>query len=92
MKKIECCVQDSEVQPLVTALVKTGIGGVTVCPVKGTMKKVEIVALDIETDFVVGTILEITHKRKISDDAITIFPVEEVIRIRTGERGAKAVF
>jgi nitrogen regulatory protein PII len=92
MKKIECRVEESEVQPLLGALMKTGIGGVTVHPVEGKMMQMEIVTLDIETDYVVGTILEVTHQREISGNQIAVFPVEEVIRIRTGEKGAKAVF
>jgi nitrogen regulatory protein P-II 1 len=93
VKKIECCVQESEIQPLLGALLKTGIGGVTVYPVEGKMKRVEVVALDIETDYVVGTILEVMQRNKrVGDDQIAIFPVEDVIRIRTGEKGAKAVY
>ena len=92
MKKIECQVQESEVQPLLGALMKTGIGGVTVYPIKGKMKKIEVVALDIETDYVVGTILEVTNKREIGADQITVYPVEQVMRIRTGEKGARAVY
>lgn len=92
MQKIECCVPESEVQPLLAALMKTGIGGVTVYPAGGQMKKVEVVTLDIETEYVVGTILEMTQQGKIGTDTIAIFPVEDVIRIRTGEKGARAVF
>jgi nitrogen regulatory protein P-II 1 len=93
VKKIECCAHESEVQPLLAALLRTGIGGVTVSPAKGKMKKVEVVALDIETDYVVGTILEVMQKNKrVGDNQIAIFPVDEVVRIRTGEKGAKAVF
>jgi nitrogen regulatory protein P-II 1 len=93
VKKIECCFKESDVQPLLKALVRTGIGGVTVCPVEGNMKKIEVVTLDIETDYVVGTILEVMHgNKRVGDDQIAIFPVEDVIRIRTGEKGARAVY
>jgi len=91
MQKIECCIPESEVQLLLKALMKTGIGGVTVYPVKGKMKKVEVVALDIEANYVVGTILEVTHRRRSGDEQIAVFPIEKVIRIRTGEKGARAV-
>jgi nitrogen regulatory protein PII len=81
-----------EVQPLLAALSKTGIGGVTVYPVKGKMKKIEIVTLDIESDYVVGTILDVTQQREIVDARIVVSPVEDAIRIRTGEKGARAVY
>jgi nitrogen regulatory protein P-II 1 len=105
MKKIECYLRESDVEPLIESLAKTGIGGVTVYPVqgfgrqkgkgKGTLlpkMKLEVFALDIETDYVLGTILEITRKGGFGDGKIAVLPVDDVIRIRTGEQGAKAVF
>ncbi len=105
MKKIECYIRESDVQPLVDSLAKTGIGGITVYPVQGFGRqkgrgqgtlmpkmKVEVFALDIETEYVLGTILEVTGKGGFGDGKIAILPVDDVIRIRTGEKGAKAVF
>jgi len=105
MKKIECYLRESDVQPLVEALAKTGIGGISVYPVQGFGRqmgkgqgvlmpkmKVEVFTLDIETDYVLGTILEVTRKGNMGDGKIAILPVDDVIRIRTGEKGAKAVF
>ncbi len=105
MKKIECYIRESDVQAVVDALAKTGIGGMSVYPIQGFGRqrgkgegalmpkmKVEVFALDIETDFVLGTILEITRKGGFGDGKIAILPVDDVIRIRTGEKGAKAVF
>ena len=90
---------------LVEALSKTGVGGISVYPIQGFGKqkgqgtgvlmpkmKVEVFTLDIETEYVLGTILDVTHKGKIGDGKIAIIPVDDVIRIRTGEKGAKAVF
>jgi nitrogen regulatory protein PII len=105
MKKIECYIRESDVQPLVAALSKTGIGGISLYPVQGfgrqmgkgsgnlmSKMKVELFALDIEMDYVIGTILEITRKGGFGDGKIAILPVDDVIRIRTGEKGAKAVY
>jgi nitrogen regulatory protein PII len=96
MKKIECYIRESDVPALVEALAKTGVGGVSVFPVQGFGKqrskgqgtllpkmKVEVFTLDIETEYVLGTF---------GDGKIAILPVDDVIRIRTGEKGAKAVF
>jgi nitrogen regulatory protein PII len=105
MKKIECYIRESDVQPLVDALSKTGIGGITVYPVQGFGRqrgkghgallpkmKIEVFTLDIETDYVLGTILEVTRKGEFGDGKIAVLPVDDVIRVRTGEKGAKAVF
>ena len=105
MKKIECYIRDSDVPILVEALSKTGVGGVSVYPVQGFGKqrskgqgtltpkmKVEVFTLDIETEYVLGTILDVTRQGKFGDGKIAILPVDDVIRVRTGEKGAKAVF
>ena len=105
MKKIECYVRESDVPILVEALAKTGVGGVSVYPVQGFGKqqgrgkgtlmpkmKMEVFTLDIETEYVLGTILDVTRQGNFGDGKIAILPVDDVIRIRTGEKGAKAVF
>lgn len=53
--------------------------------------KIEIVIADTKVDEVVKTI-EVTAKtEKVGDGKIFVMSVEEVIRIRTGERGEVAV-
>jgi nitrogen regulatory protein P-II 1 len=105
MKKLECYIREAAVCPLVDALSKTGIGGVTVYPVqgfgrqrgRGTGKllprmKMEIFVLDIEMEYVLGTILDVTRQGHFGDGKIAILPVDDSIRVRTGEKGAKAIF
>ena len=105
VKKIECYIREADVPILVQALSKTGVGGISVYPVQGFGKqkgqgtgslmpkmKVEVFTLDIETEYVLGTILDVTQTGKFGDGKIAIIPVDDVIRIRTGEKGAKAVF
>ena len=105
MKKIECYIRETDVQPLVDALAKTGIGGITVFPVQGFGRqkgkgegvlmprmKMEVFALDMEIDYVLGTILEVTRRHDFGAGKIAVLPVDDVIRVRTGEKGAKAVF
>jgi nitrogen regulatory protein P-II 1 len=53
--------------------------------------KVEIVATDENADKIVKIVAEICSTGKVGDGKIFISPVEEVIRIRTGERGEKAL-
>ena len=105
MKKIECYVRESSIHELVEALAKAGIGGLSVYPVQGFGKqhgkgkatlmpkmKLEIFALAIETERIVATILKVTRQGNFGDGKIAVLPVDDVIRIRTGEKGAKAVF
>ena len=53
--------------------------------------KIEIVIADDAADKVVATILEKAKTGKIGDGKIFISTVQEVIRIRTGEKGASAI-
>ncbi len=54
-------------------------------------KKLEIVVDDKDCDIVVDTICERAKTGAVGDGKLFILPVEEVIRLRTGERGANAV-
>ncbi len=53
--------------------------------------KVEMVVDDQKVEAVVEVILSVCSNGKIGDGKIFISPVEEVIRIRTRERGEKAL-
>jgi nitrogen regulatory protein PII len=49
--------------------------------------KLEIVVADTDKDLIVETILRHARTGDIGDGKIFVIPVEEAIRIRTGERG-----
>jgi nitrogen regulatory protein P-II 1 len=53
--------------------------------------KIELVVPDELADKAVSAITEAANTGRIGDGKIFVFPVEEAIRIRTGERGASAV-
>jgi nitrogen regulatory protein P-II 1 len=53
--------------------------------------KVEIVLEKEQVDKVVEVIMKSARTGKIGDGKIFIMPVEEVIRIRTGEQGTEAI-
>jgi len=53
--------------------------------------KIELITVDEIVPQVVETIERAAKTGKIGDGKIFIFPVEEVIRIRTGERGRDAI-
>jgi nitrogen regulatory protein P-II 1 len=105
VKKIECYIRDADVEPLVQALSKTGVGGITVYPVQGFGRqkgkgegtllprmKMEVFALDMEVEYVLGTILQVTRTNDFGSGKIAVLPVDDVIRVRTGETGPKAVY
>lgn len=53
--------------------------------------KLEIIARDEEVDIIVGTIVNTAKTGEIGDGKIFIYPVDDVIRIRTGDRGEVAI-
>ena len=53
--------------------------------------KIQILVPDEKATQVVDTVLKTARTGKIGDGKIFVIPVEEVIRIRTGEKGADAI-
>lgn len=53
--------------------------------------KVEIVVEESRVEEVVETIMSSVRTGKIGDGKIFVLPVEEVVRIRTGEKGKTAI-
>ena len=53
--------------------------------------KLDLLVSDQMADKVVDTIVKIAHTGKIGDGKIFILNVEDAVRIRTGERGDKAI-
>ena len=53
--------------------------------------KIEIIIDAGQVDQVVDTIREAANTEKIGDGKIFVLPVEEVVRVRTGEKGHDAI-
>lgn len=53
--------------------------------------KIEVVAPEEKAQAIVDTIIKEARTGRIGDGKIFVYPVAEVIRIRTGETGEKAV-
>ncbi|NDY42484.1 P-II family nitrogen regulator [Dissulfurirhabdus thermomarina] len=53
--------------------------------------KLEIIVEAAQAEKVVETIREAANTGKIGDGKIFVLPVEEVVRVRTGERGRDAI-
>jgi nitrogen regulatory protein P-II 1 len=53
--------------------------------------RLEILVDDLDADKVVETVTEAARTGKIGDGKVWVTPVEAVVRVRTGERGADAL-
>ncbi len=53
--------------------------------------KIEVAVSEVLVDKAVQAIVEAANTGRIGDGKIFVLPLEEIIRIRTGERGADAV-
>ena len=88
MKKIEAIVQPFKMEEVKDALTEIGINGMTVTEVKGFgRQKVP----DDRVQKAVQVIVEAARTGKIGDGKVFVVGIEEVIRIRTRERGSAAV-
>jgi len=54
-------------------------------------RKIEIVAKDEKVERILNTIIETARTGEIGDGKIFVSSVDEVVRIRTGERGESAL-
>ena len=53
--------------------------------------KIEICVCEVPVQLVVDTAVEVLRTGKIGDGKIFVYPVENVIKVRTGEEGVKAL-
>ena len=53
--------------------------------------KIEVVAPDQQVEAITSAIINVARTGKVGDGKIFIYPLTEVIRIRTGETGEEAV-
>jgi nitrogen regulatory protein P-II 1 len=53
--------------------------------------RVEVLVDDLDADKVVDTVIEAARTGKIGDGKVWVTPVDTVVRVRTGERGADAL-
>ncbi len=105
MKKIECIIRPEKLKELSDALRLSGIAGATVSEVKGFGKeavrpdnflflpktKIELYVTDDNVEDVVATIIGCCKEEALGSGKIAILPLEGCIRVRTEERGEKAI-
>ncbi|MFH1752652.1 MAG: P-II family nitrogen regulator [Candidatus Omnitrophota bacterium] len=103
MKKLECIIRPEKLDDVRNALRKTGVGGMTITTVEGfgksraigrgsvTKVKIEVYVDDFQANSIVEIVLKAARTGDTGDGKIAIIPLEGIYRIRTGERGVKAV-
>lgn len=72
-------------------IVHQGRGGETVTVDLLPKVKVEVVVADVAVERAIEAICTAAHTGNIGDGKIFVIPVEEAVRVRTGERGDVAV-
>lgn len=72
-------------------IVHGGRGGETYTVDMLPKLKIEVVVKDAETNKVIDIILGAARTGNIGDGKIFIYPIEDAVRVRTGERGDIAV-
>ncbi len=53
--------------------------------------RVELIVEDADVEHILDTIVAAARTEKIGDGKVWVTPVDDIVRIRTGERGADAV-
>ncbi|MDD4955758.1 MAG: P-II family nitrogen regulator [Candidatus Omnitrophica bacterium] len=105
MKKIECIIRPEKLKPLTDELFLAGIGGLTVTEAKGFGReavrpenflflpktKIEIYVTDEQLSEVIETISACCRDDKFGSGKIAILPIDDCIRVRTGEKGDSAI-
>jgi len=107
MKKVEAIIKPFKLDDVKEALTKIGVIGMTVTEVRGfgrqkghtelyrgseyTVDFLPKVKIDTLVDKVVATITGAAKTGSIGDGKVFVLPINESVRIRTGETGESAV-
>ncbi|MCK4533408.1 P-II family nitrogen regulator [bacterium] len=106
MKKIECIIRAEKLKELEESLRGAGVGGMTITEVKGFGRettrpeaylilpktKIEIYATDEQVEELISIMVDVCGTGKLGDGKIIVSPIDDAVRIRTGERQEKALF
>ncbi|OIO38797.1 MAG: hypothetical protein AUJ71_02245 [Candidatus Omnitrophica bacterium CG1_02_49_16] len=106
MKKIECMIRHENLEEVKNALRQVGIGGMTISDVRGfgaqttrpdnylilPKVKLEIYCGDWQVKEITDAVIGVCRSEAIGSGKIAVLPVDDVIRIRTGEDKEKAIY
>ena len=88
MKKIEAIIRPEDLDKVRLLLQEIGAIGMTIEDVQGRGRLV-IDNKDVEP--AIAEIIKVARKGNIGDGKIFVYPIEQTIRISTGERGKDAI-
>jgi len=100
MKKIEAIVREEKFKEICTMLEGSGVGGLTVTEVRGfghhrnglaKKYKLEIYADEFQVDKTIDMIRKKAKTGTTGDGKISVYTIDQLFRIRTGEEGASAI-
>lgn len=105
MKKIECVICSEKLKDVTDALKLAGIGGMTVSEVRGFgaqstrpdsflfvhKTKIELYVTDTQVKEIISKILMYCQTGEMGNGKIAVLPLEDCVRVRTGERKNKAI-
>ena len=93
MKEIRAVIRMEKMRDVLDALENNGHPGVSVERIEGhgRQARLDIVCTDEDVDDLVKLIAGIAKTGEIGDGKIFIYPVENAMRIRTGETGEAAI-
>ena len=96
MKKVEAIIKPFKLDEVKEALQEAGIQGELYRGAEYVVDflpkvKIEVVLTDDMVDAAVAAIVSAARTDKIGDGKIFVYPIEQAIRIRTGETGDEAV-
>jgi len=91
MKKITAIVRPEKLEPLKEALFAAQVSGMTISQVQGCGKQHGWKEYYRGTEVMLNMIPKVKFELVVDDGKIFVFPVEDVVRIRTGETGEDAV-
>lgn len=105
MKKIECIIRAEKLKDVTDTLREVGIGGMTVSEVRGFgtqtarpesflfvhKTKIEIYVTDAQVKEIIPKVLLFCQSGKMGDGKIAVLPLDDCVRVRTGERKNKAI-
>ena len=105
MKKIECIVRPEKLKELREALREAGASGLTASEVKGFGRestrpdnflflpkmKIEMYVTERHVEDVISAIVDKCKEEQLGSGKIAVLPLEDCVRVRTGERGEMAI-
>ena len=100
MKKLEIIVREEKFSDVIAVLEGSGIGGLTVTDAVGfghhrnglqPKRKIDIYVDEFQVDKTVELVRQVAKTGITGDGKIAVLPLDNLIKIRTGEEGAVAV-